>query len=104
LDLQLRRRGIDTIVLCEIATNIGVESTAREALQLGYQQIFITGAMTSMSEEEHEPSLRFIFPRIGKSRTTDEFLMEIQNGSFDASSYFFTYKRTLAIKNCTSNC
>jgi nicotinamidase-related amidase len=28
LDLQLRRRGLTTIILCGIATNIGVESTA----------------------------------------------------------------------------
>lgn len=31
LELQLRRRGIDTIILCGISTNIGVESTARNA-------------------------------------------------------------------------
>jgi len=31
LDLQLRRRGIRTIVLAGIATSIGVESTARNA-------------------------------------------------------------------------
>lgn len=36
LDLQLRRRGIDTIILCGIATNIGVESTARFAFEYGY--------------------------------------------------------------------
>jgi nicotinamidase-related amidase len=78
LDLQLRRRGIDTIVLCGIATNIGVESTAREAFQLGYNQIFITDAMTTFSEEAHLASLRFIFPRIGKSRTTAEFLTQVR--------------------------
>ena len=39
LDLQLRRRGITTIVLCGIATNIGVESTARFAFEYGYNQI-----------------------------------------------------------------
>jgi nicotinamidase-related amidase len=77
LDLQLRRRGIDTIVLCGIATNIGVESTAREAFQLGYNQIFITDAMVSMSQEEHDATCKFIFPRIGKVRTTEEFLASI---------------------------
>lgn len=35
LELQLRRRGIDTIILCGISTNIGVESTARNARELG---------------------------------------------------------------------
>src|SRR3984957_15634131 len=36
LDLQLRRRGIETIVLGGISTNIGVESTARAAHEHGY--------------------------------------------------------------------
>jgi nicotinamidase-related amidase len=78
LDLQLRRRGIDTIVLCGIATNIGVESTAREAFQYGYNQIFITDAMTTFSEEQHEATCKFIFPRIGKLRTVDQFLSEVK--------------------------
>lgn len=33
-----RRRGIDTIVLCGISTSIGVDTTAREAYQLGYRE------------------------------------------------------------------
>ncbi len=77
LDLQLRRRGIDTIVLGGIATNIGVESTAREAFQYGYNQIFVTDAMTTFSQEAHEATLKFIFPRIGRLRTTEEFLAQI---------------------------
>src|ERR1700722_11806051 len=36
LDLQLRRRGIKTVVLAGISTNIGVESTARAGYELGY--------------------------------------------------------------------
>jgi nicotinamidase-related amidase len=78
LDLQLRRRGIETIVLCGIATNIGVESTAREAFQLGYNQIFITDAMTTFSEEAHNATVKFIFPRIGRIRTTDEFIAQVE--------------------------
>jgi nicotinamidase-related amidase len=77
LDLQLRRRGIDTIVLCGIATNIGVESTAREAFQFGYHQIFITDAMTTFSKEEHEASCKYIFPKIGKLRTVQQFVSEV---------------------------
>ncbi len=34
LELQLRRRGMDTIVLCGISTEYGVESTARFAYQV----------------------------------------------------------------------
>ncbi|MCH5584346.1 isochorismatase family protein [Shimazuella sp. AN120528] len=76
LDLQLRRRGIDTIVLGGISTNIGVETTTREAFQLGYNQIFITDAMAAASKEEHEATCKYIFPKIGKLRVTKQFLSE----------------------------
>ena len=79
LDLQLRRRNIDTIVLCGIATNIGVESTARFAYEYGYQQIFVEDAMTARSNEEHENTVKFIFPRIGRIRKTKEVLEELRN-------------------------
>ncbi len=39
LELQLRRRGIDTIILCGISTNTGVESTARNAWEVGFNLI-----------------------------------------------------------------
>lgn len=78
LDIELRRRGIDTIVLCGISTNIGVESIAREAYSYGYNQIFITDAMTAASKEEHDSTIKYIFPRIGRIRTTDEFISEVK--------------------------
>lgn len=74
LDLQLRRRGINTIVLGGIATGYGVDTTAREAYQHGYNQVFATDAMTGVSEEEHDYVLKHIFPRIGRSRTTAAIL------------------------------
>ncbi len=75
LDLQLRRRSIDTIVLCGISTNIGVESTARFAYEYGYNQIFMEDAMAvGGSAEEHEHTVKNIFPRIGRVRTTEEML------------------------------
>jgi nicotinamidase-related amidase len=74
LDLQLRRRGIDTIILCGISTNFGVESTARFAYEYGFNQIFVSDAMAARSKEEHESSLKYIFPRLGLIRNTDEVL------------------------------
>ena len=71
LDLQLRRRGIQTIVLAGISTNIGVESTARDAFERGYHQVFVTDAMASPSVQAHDSTLTFTFPRIGRLRTTD---------------------------------
>jgi nicotinamidase-related amidase len=72
IDLQLRRRKIETIVLCGVSTNLGVETTARDAYQRGYNQVFAVDAMAAASVEEHEASLKYIFPRIGLIRTTED--------------------------------
>jgi nicotinamidase-related amidase len=74
LDLEFRRRGITTMVLCGIATNIGVESTARFAYEYGYHQIFAEDAMSAMSAEEHVFTITKTFPRIGLVRKTEEIL------------------------------
>ena len=74
LDLQLRRRGIRTIVLGGIATNFGVESTARDAYERGYGQIFAEDAMSSVSAEGHAFTVKLVFPRIGRVRSTNEIL------------------------------
>src|ERR1700733_6359578 len=54
LDLQLRRRGIQTIVLGGVATNIGVESTARQAWEHGYAVVLVEDATSGMSAEMHD--------------------------------------------------
>jgi len=74
LDLEFRRRGITTMVLCGIATNIGVESTGRFAFEYGFNQIFAEDAMSAMSTEEHTLTVAKIFPRIGLVRKTKEIL------------------------------
>ena len=74
LELQLRRRGMDTIVLCGISTDYGVESTARFAYEFGFQQIFAEDAMTSRSDEQHNVAVNYIFKRMGRVRKTDEIL------------------------------
>ncbi|MDA8344981.1 MAG: hydrolase [Thermaerobacter sp.] len=78
LDLQLRRRGIDTILLCGISTNYGVESTARDAYERGYQQIFVEDACSAMSAEDHEFAFRVTMGRIGRVRNTEEILAELK--------------------------
>ncbi|CAB1130056.1 putative enzyme of isochorismatase family [Candidatus Hydrogenisulfobacillus filiaventi] len=78
LDLELRRRGIRTIILGGIATNIGVESTARDAYERGYQQVFAEDAMAARSAEEHRYSCTRIFPRIGRVRPTGEIVAALR--------------------------
>ena len=78
LDLQLRRRGIDTIVLAGISTNVGVESTARDAFERGYEQVFVEDAMTARSPDDHAHTLQTVFARIGRVRSTAEVLAALR--------------------------
>jgi nicotinamidase-related amidase len=74
LELQLRRRGIRTLLLGGIATNVGVESTARDAFERGFEQVFVEDAMSSLSAEAHEFTVRTTFPRLGLVRSTEDVL------------------------------
>jgi nicotinamidase-related amidase len=74
LDLQLRRRGIRTILLGGIATNYGVESTARDAWERNYELILVEDAMTSLAPEAHELAIKYVFPRLGRVRSTAHVL------------------------------
>ncbi|CAK9884814.1 MAG: Isochorismatase family protein YecD [Candidatus Erwinia impunctatus] len=74
LELQLRRRGIDTVVLGGISTNIGVESTARDAWERGFQLVFAEQLCTAGSSEEHQNSFATVFPRIGRVRSNAEII------------------------------
>jgi nicotinamidase-related amidase len=78
LDLQLRRRGVDTIILCGISANIGVESTARDAYERVYNLILVEDAIAARSAEEHAFVMRTVFPRIGRIRKTAEVLAALE--------------------------
>ncbi len=78
LDLQLRRRGLNTMILCGVATEFGVESTARDAYERGYQQVFAEDAMTGRSAESHANSIAHIFPRMGRVRRAEEIVAALK--------------------------
>ncbi len=70
LDLLLRRRGVETIALGGVATNMGVESTARAAWEHGYALVVLEDLCASMSVELHEFATTKIFPRIARVRAS----------------------------------
>ena len=78
LDLELRRRGVTQVVLCGIATSIGVESTARDAYERAYNVGLVVDAMTDIAAAPHENSIMRIFPRLGESATTDAVVALLQ--------------------------
>jgi nicotinamidase-related amidase len=74
LELELRRRGVTTIVLCGIATSYGVESTARDGWERGFDIVFAEDAMTSSPPGAHKFAVETVFPRIGRVRSTEQVI------------------------------
>jgi nicotinamidase-related amidase len=74
LEQQLRTRGIDTVVLTGISTNIGVESTARQGTGLGFAFVVVENACSAQDAEQHRFAFEKIFPRLSRVRTTNEVL------------------------------
>jgi nicotinamidase-related amidase len=71
LDAELKSRGIRTIVLGGVATHVGVDTTARQAWELGYELVIARDVTTSMAVEPHEATMRYIFPRIARLANSD---------------------------------
>lgn len=76
LEQQLRTREIKTIVMGGIATNFGVESTARTAAELGFSVVFAEDAMASMEADAHQFAIHKIFPRLGQVRASNQLRLE----------------------------
>ena len=59
-DMVLRSKGIKTIVIGGVATEGGVEGTARSARNLGYDVVIVKDAVGSRSRELHEMALKLM--------------------------------------------
>ena len=57
LDIILRSRGIDTVLFVGVATNASVESTARQASDLGYRTIVVADACSAADPGAHDAAV-----------------------------------------------
>lgn len=60
LDLRLKTLGVDTLIICGVATDIGIEFTCRHAAALGYFTVVVEDASGAYSDAAHERSLAFL--------------------------------------------
>lgn len=74
LETHLRALGITQVVIAGVSTSIGVETTARQAYELGFNVTLAADAMTDTRGEAHDNSLTRIFPRLGETGTTREII------------------------------
>ncbi len=72
LDLVLRSRGIRTVVMTGVATNVCVETTARQAFLRDYYVVFTSDCTATYSQAEHDATLQNINSFFGAVVTADE--------------------------------
>lgn len=74
LEDRLRTLAVTQVVITGVATGFGVESTARQAYEAGFNVTLATDAMTDPRPETHEHSVANVFPRLGETGSTAEIL------------------------------
>jgi nicotinamidase-related amidase len=74
LEDQLKALGVTQVVIVGVATGTGVESTARQAYEQGFNVTLAIDAMTDLRPAAHDYSIAKVFPRLGETGTTQEII------------------------------
>jgi ureidoacrylate peracid hydrolase len=72
LDLILRARGIRTVLICGVATNVCVETSAREAYMHDYEIVFLADCSAAYSQAEHDATLYNMAQHFGEVAREEE--------------------------------
>jgi len=74
LDLVLRSRGIQTVILTGVATNACVESTARDVYMHDYYLVFVSDCAATTSQAAHDATLANIDQFFGQVAPSEEIV------------------------------
>ena len=74
LDLVLRSQGIRSVVMTGIATNVCVETTARQAFMRDYYVVFASDCTATYSQRAHDATLQNIDHFFGQVVTSEEIM------------------------------
>lgn len=78
---RLQARGVTQVVIVGVATAGGVEATARQAYELGFNVTLAIDAMTDTRAEAHDYCLKHVFPRLGETGTSAEIIALLQTSN-----------------------
>jgi nicotinamidase-related amidase len=81
IESQLRAKGVTQVVVVGVATGTGVEATARQAYEHGFNVTLAVDAMTDTRLEAHAYSLSHVFPRLGETGTAQDIIDLLANRS-----------------------
>jgi len=74
LEAQLKARGVTQVVITGVATGTGVESTARQAYEAGFNVTLAVAAMTDANAAAHPYSRHPVVPNLGETGTAQEII------------------------------
>lgn len=74
LEDRLKALGVTQVVITGVATGTGVESTARQAYELGFNVTLAVDAVTDGRPEAHEYSIKHVFPKLGETGTAQDII------------------------------
>jgi ureidoacrylate peracid hydrolase len=74
LERELREKGIDTVLVGGVSTNVCCESTARDAMMLGFRTLMVGDANAAFTEEEHRAALTSFYLYFGDVRSTADVI------------------------------
>lgn len=77
LDKKLREIKADTLIICGVDTSICVETSLRDAFNLGYDVVLISDATASMDARRYECTLDDVRRFFGLVIETNEFLIKL---------------------------
>ena len=80
LELSLRTRGVDTIVLCGGATRIGIASTAYGARDLDFNLVIVRDCCSDSLADTMDQFMERVFPFMARVRSLDETIAMMQAG------------------------
>ena len=69
------------VVVAGVATSSGVEVTATQAFELGFNVTLAIDAMDDARADAHAYSVTRAFPRIGETGTTQEIISLLERGA-----------------------
>lgn len=74
LENQLKTLGVTQVVITGVATGTGVEATARQAYEHGFNVTLPLDAMTDARSEAHDYSIKNVFPKLGETGTAQDVI------------------------------
>ncbi|MEU2391194.1 isochorismatase family cysteine hydrolase [Streptomyces sp. NPDC007369] len=67
-------RGVDTVIVCGLVTNVCVEATVRDAATLGYRVVLAADGCATRSDAAHNATLETVYRSFGDVRPTADIL------------------------------